>query len=292
MRLITSRHGETGEGQQGGSQPERAIHRCEDEGNGYRRDGHSQTLIDDTADGREDDPASLRAKQREQSDMDIVMAVSREAIVMVEGGALEVPESDVTDALERYDALRAAQEVERMVDDLSNWYVRRNRRRFWKGQLDDDKREVFALCELEQLTAPAVAEICRRLDGIPLAIELAAARVRVLAPAQIAAGLSDRFGLLTGGVRRAPARQQTLGASLDWSYALLDDAQRLAFARLLELPTRCDTSADVAELKPEIATSLQVSFQTVNTPSRRMYEKLHVHSRSGAVAKALKERLI
>ncbi|HKY15934.1 MAG TPA: AAA family ATPase, partial [Microthrixaceae bacterium] len=80
--------------------------------------------------------------------------------------------------------------------------------------------------------ASAVAEICRRLDGIPLAIELAAARVRVLAPVQIAAGLSDRFRLLTGGARGAPARQRTLKASLDWSYDLLDDVQRVALARL------------------------------------------------------------
>lgn len=80
--------------------------------------------------------------------------------------------------------------------------------------------------------AAAVAEICRRLDGIPLAIELAAARVRVLAPDQIAAGLSDRFALLTGGMRGAPARQRTLEASLDWSWDLLDDVQRLALARL------------------------------------------------------------
>jgi predicted ATPase/DNA-binding CsgD family transcriptional regulator/tetratricopeptide (TPR) repeat protein len=80
--------------------------------------------------------------------------------------------------------------------------------------------------------APAVAEICRHLDGIPLAIGLAAARVPVLAPDQIAAGLSDRFGLLTGGVRGAPARQRTLEASLDWSHDLLDDTQRLALARL------------------------------------------------------------
>ncbi len=80
--------------------------------------------------------------------------------------------------------------------------------------------------------ASAVAEICRRLDGVPLAIELAAARVRVLAPGQIAAGLSDRFSLLTGGVRGAPARQRTLEASLEWSYDLLDDVQRLALARL------------------------------------------------------------
>ncbi len=93
-------------------------------------------------------------------------------------------------------------------------------------------RQVAADFRIGDGNASAVAEICRRLDGIPLAIELAAARVRVLAPGQIAAGLSDRFGLLTGGVRGAPARQRTLEASLDWSYDLLDDAQRLAFARL------------------------------------------------------------
>ena len=93
-------------------------------------------------------------------------------------------------------------------------------------------RQVAADFRIDDDNAMAVAEICRRLDGIPLAIELAAARVRVLAPSQIAAGLSDRFELLTGGLRGAPARQQTLEASLDWSYHLLDDAQRLALARL------------------------------------------------------------
>jgi predicted ATPase/DNA-binding CsgD family transcriptional regulator len=93
-------------------------------------------------------------------------------------------------------------------------------------------RQVRTDFRIDGDNAAAVAEICRRLDGIPLAIELAAARVRVLAPGQIAAGLSDRFRLLTGGVRGAPARQQTLEASLDWSYDLLDDAQRLALARL------------------------------------------------------------
>jgi predicted ATPase/DNA-binding CsgD family transcriptional regulator len=93
-------------------------------------------------------------------------------------------------------------------------------------------RQVAADFRIGDDNAVAVAEICRRLDGIPLAIELAAARVRALAPDQIAAGLSDRFRLLTGGVRGAPARQRTLEASLDWSYNLLDDVQRLALARL------------------------------------------------------------
>ena len=93
-------------------------------------------------------------------------------------------------------------------------------------------RQVIADFRIDDGNAAAVAEICRRLDGIPLAIELAAARVRVLAPSQIAAGLSDRFGLLTRGVRGAPARQRTLEASLAWSYDLLCDVQRLALARL------------------------------------------------------------
>ncbi len=93
-------------------------------------------------------------------------------------------------------------------------------------------RQVAADFRIGDDNASAVAEICRHLDGIPLAIELAAARVRVLAPGQIAAGLSDRFRLLTGGVRGAPARHRTLEASLDWSYDLLDDVQRLALARL------------------------------------------------------------
>jgi predicted ATPase/DNA-binding CsgD family transcriptional regulator len=93
-------------------------------------------------------------------------------------------------------------------------------------------RQVAADFRINEDNASAVTEICRRLEGIPLAIELAAARVRVLAPGQIAAGLSDRFGLLIGGVRGAPARQRTLEASLDWSWDLLDDAQRLAIARL------------------------------------------------------------
>ena len=80
--------------------------------------------------------------------------------------------------------------------------------------------------------APAIAQICHDLDGIPLAIELAAARARVLAVEQIAAALGDRFRLLTGGARSAMPRQQTLRASVDWSHELLGDAERLLFRRL------------------------------------------------------------
>jgi predicted ATPase/DNA-binding CsgD family transcriptional regulator len=80
--------------------------------------------------------------------------------------------------------------------------------------------------------AQAVGRICRHLDGIPLAVELAAARVRVLSPQQIADGLADRFGLLTGGARDAPARQRTLEASVQWSYDLLEVPQQRALTRL------------------------------------------------------------
>ncbi|MEO5887373.1 MAG: adenylate/guanylate cyclase domain-containing protein [Anaerolineales bacterium] len=77
-----------------------------------------------------------------------------------------------------------------------------------------------------------VAQICFRLDGIPLAIELAAARVKVLSPEQIASRLDDRFRLLTGGARTALPRQQTLRAMIDWSYSLLSEQEKILFRRL------------------------------------------------------------
>nr|WP_134002743.1 BTAD domain-containing putative transcriptional regulator [Streptomyces sp. 846.5] len=79
--------------------------------------------------------------------------------------------------------------------------------------------------------AEAVAEICRRLDGLPLAIELAAARLRMLSPRQVADRLDDRFRLLTGGSRTARPRQQTLRAVVDWSWELLPEAERGALRR-------------------------------------------------------------
>ncbi len=80
--------------------------------------------------------------------------------------------------------------------------------------------------------APAVAEITARLDGLPLAIELAAARLRLLTPQAILARLGDRLGLLSGGARDLPARQQTLRAAIAWSYDLLDPGHRDLFERL------------------------------------------------------------
>src|SRR5262249_44599698 len=90
-------------------------------------------------------------------------------------------------------------------------------------------RPGFALTEEN---AEAVSQICRHLDGIPLAIELAAARVKGLTPQQIAPRLDDRFRLLTGGNRGALPRHQTLRALIDWSYDLLSEAERALLCHL------------------------------------------------------------
>jgi non-specific serine/threonine protein kinase len=85
---------------------------------------------------------------------------------------------------------------------------------------------------LNSQNAAAIARICVRLDGIPLAIELAAAQVKVLSPEQIAARLDDRFRLLMGGNRSVLPRQQTLKALIDWSYQLLSEPEQILFRRL------------------------------------------------------------
>jgi predicted ATPase/DNA-binding CsgD family transcriptional regulator len=85
---------------------------------------------------------------------------------------------------------------------------------------------------LDGSSEAAVRTMCRRLDGIPLALELAAAWLRTLSPRQIEAGLDDRFALLVGGPRGAAPRQQTLAASIEWSHALLDERDRVVFRRL------------------------------------------------------------
>ncbi|MFI2509051.1 AfsR/SARP family transcriptional regulator [Streptomyces sp. NPDC018972] len=89
----------------------------------------------------------------------------------------------------------------------------------------------------------AVADICRRLDGIPLALELAATRVRALGVKELAERLSDRFRVLTFGQRGAPARQQTLRAVIDWSWELLSAPERIVLRRLAAHSDGCDLAA-------------------------------------------------
>jgi predicted ATPase/class 3 adenylate cyclase/DNA-binding CsgD family transcriptional regulator len=96
----------------------------------------------------------------------------------------------------------------------------------------DRARRAKSRFTMVDANAPVIGEICRRLDGIPLAIELAAARMRVLTAEQILDGLRDRFRLLTGGSRTAVPRHQTLQASVDWSYALLLEPERVLLQRL------------------------------------------------------------
>ena len=106
----------------------------------------------------------------------------------------------------------------------------------------------------DQPIAPAIAAICRRLDGIALAIELAAARAAALGVEVVAAHLDDRFHLLTGGRRTALPRHQTLRATLDWSYQLLSEAERVVLRRLsifangfaLKAATAVAASAEIA----------------------------------------------
>ena len=127
-----------------------------------------------------------------------------------------------------------------------------------------EERARFAQTDfkLTMENASAVAQICSRLDGIPLAIELAAARVNMFSTAQIAARLDDRFNLLTGGSRTALPRQQTLRASIDWSWNLLSDLERTLLRRLtvfaggwtLEAAKSVCSAAD--DIQPQEATEL------------------------------------
>ena len=100
--------------------------------------------------------------------------------------------------------------------------------------------------QITAANAPAVAEICARLDGLPLALELAAARSRVLPAQTMLARLTSRLGLLTGGPRDLPARQQTLRKTIDWSYGLLELAEQRLFGRLAVFGGGC--SLDAAEV--------------------------------------------
>jgi non-specific serine/threonine protein kinase len=116
----------------------------------------------------------------------------------------------------------------------------------------DRARNVNPGFDIKPDNLPAVVAICRRLDGMPLAIELAAARTSALSPAEIMARLDDRLRLLTGGPRDADARHRTLRAAIDWSYQLLDPSERILLQRLSIFagPVRADAVAQVCAEAP------------------------------------------
>lgn len=142
-----------------------------------------------------------------------ILATSREALGVAGETVYRVPSLAVPDpqhlppieALSQYDAVRLF--IDRAISVHSTFTVNNH-------------------------NAPAVAQICHRLGGIPLAIELAAARVKIFSAEEIEARLDDRFRLLTGGSRTAMPRQQTLRALIDWSYDLLSEPERVLLSRL------------------------------------------------------------
>ena len=144
-----------------------------------------------------------------------ILASSREALGIAGETAYRVP------SLECPNAAQASQET---VEQLTQYAA---------VQLFIERAtQSLTTFTVTNANAPAVAQICYRLDGIPLAIELAAARVRGLSVEQIAARLDDSFQLLTGGSRTALPRQQTLRALIDWSYNLLSEPEQRLLQRL------------------------------------------------------------
>ena len=146
-----------------------------------------------------------------QTDQVMLLVTSRERLRLSGERVVEVPPLQVPDLADDADVLRRSDAVELFID----------RARAAGSDLDLDHGQL-----------ETVVEICRRLDGIPLAIELAASRAKVVGPEELLRRLGRRLSFLTGGPRDLPERQQTLRSTIAWSHDLLDDSQRRLFARL------------------------------------------------------------
>ena len=154
-------------------------------------------------------------------------------------------------------------------------------------------RAIWPDFELSVDNAPAVVAVCRRLDGIPLAIELAAARVGALGPEDILERIDQRFLLLTGGSRTALERHQTLQAAVDWSYDLLDERERRFFNRLsvfasgFTLEAACAVAADDRMTEVEVldvlgdlvAKSMVIADRSGGSVRYRLLETLRQYGR-------------
>jgi len=154
-----------------------------------------------------------------------VLATSREGLAVAGERIIAVPSLGAPRATAAFDAVAASGAVRLFVDRAV---------------------AVDAGFALTSSNAAPVAEVCRRLDGIPLAIELAAARVPTMTPAELATRLDRRFRVLAGGRRGAVERHQTLRAAIDWSYELLTPAQQVLLARLSVFSGGC--ALDAAEV--------------------------------------------
>lgn len=132
-----------------------------------------------------------------------------------------------------------------------------------------------------QANAAAVIQICRRLDGIPLALELAAARIRVLGAQDLARRLDQRFRLLTGGIRTAVPRHQTLTATMDWSYDLLPTAEQVALRRLAVFPGSFDLEAAEAVVGQQEGSASSVELEVLDLLSHLVDKSLVVVDSEG-----------
>jgi class 3 adenylate cyclase len=141
----------------------------------------------------------------------VVLATSREGLALPGERILAVPSLEAPRTGATLDTIATSDAVQLFVDRA---------------------HAVDATFALEATNAASVVRVCRRLDGIPLAIELAAARLNIMSPAELANGLDHRFEVLAGGRRGAVKRQQTLRATIDWFYELLTVSQQCLLARL------------------------------------------------------------
>jgi predicted ATPase/class 3 adenylate cyclase len=200
-----------------------------------------------------------------------LVATSREALGVAGEHVYQVPSLELPDALDldehggrgaSFEEVRGAEAVRLFVERAS---------------------AVLPSFELTPADAPAVVEICRRLDGIPLAIELAAARVPLLSVKEIALRLGDRFRLLTGGRRTALPRQQTLQALIDWSWDLLTDDERRLLRRLSVFSGGCtlEAVAEITRLLEEVAPSGDATLDTLDALGRLVGRSLVVVDRGG-----------
>jgi predicted ATPase len=137
--------------------------------------------------------------------------------------------------------------------------------------------------DLTEANASTIVEICRRLDGLPLAIELAAARIALFTPREMLSRLDQRLVLLTGGSRDVPARQRTLRATLDWSYSLLAHDEQALFRRLGVFAGGCTLPAIQAFLEKEhdLALTAEDGLAALMAKSLLVREEIAIDSRSG-----------